>query len=529
MKKLIHHAYFIPWLIFIFFTTIYFSSTVGIMNSGDGPQYALTQALVEEHTIAINHFSKWTYPDFSLYKGNMYSQRTIGESLSMVPFYIIAKSLLPFANFPYGTIEHRGIDSDSKLEALTSLGNSTFGAILMMLVYLLTLKITANKKASFITAIITGLGSLFWRYSGQMVRFPTASFFLFLSFYLYYMILMQNKKPTIYKLILIGTTFGLTIFIDLSFLFVVIIFLMIFIIHYISSKFPTSKLAYLIVAFFLPICLLLIYNYLAFENPFTSAYAYHGVKPYYRNVSIYYSTPLFPSLFINLFSLNPVPKEAFAPSLWNNTLFRNNEGYVWATIYNYSGIFNQSPVLYFSLIGFLIGFRKNKKIIALILLIAFLFIIQMSKYIFFFGGNARDTHYFLPAIPFLMIGLSIWLNSLFRLKNIYLKSFLTIITAVLAGISVYNGWYANITNYAPHLTGEHRFNPEVINLSISSINNFVEVSKIILINTFPNIFNLTILLPYFLICIFVYKIIFTIHKKLSHIESPKNRGVNKKR
>lgn len=508
IKKLIHHPHFIAWILFIFFTTVYFSSTVGIMNSSDSPQYALTQSIIEEHSIKINNFNKWVWPDFAVYEENQYSVRTLGESLAMIPFYILGKILLPFANFPYKNPLHQGIIEESKLESLTVLTDATFGALLLILIFLFCLKLTKSIPASLLTVFTMGLGTLWWRYSSQIQRYPIAMFFYFLTFYVYYSSLNTKKTLTKIKIFTLGLMLGITLIIDLSLLLITLFFLFVITLRILKIEFSFSKLTLLYISLILPLILLAYYNYKAFNNPLTSAYLYHGVKPYLRDKNIIFANPVFPSILVNLFNTGPVPQNAFAKRIWNNTEIREKESIIWATRYPYKGIFTQSPALYFTILGLLIAFKRNKLLIILIFSMVILLIIQNSKLLYFFAPNSYDTHYFLPAIPLLIIGLSVWIKNIFQIKNFLAKNIFIFITGLSICISIYNGWYANLTNYAPHVTGEHRFSFEQLQQPFFTSQNIKNNLWLLFINTFPNIYNIHLLfLFYFPLFFLIYLIV----------------------
>lgn len=506
IKKLIHHPHFIPWVLFTFFTTVYFASTVGIMNSSDSPQYALTKALVEDQNIRIEKYSQWVFPDYALYKNRMYSLRTFGESLFMTPFYLLGKVTLPFTNFPYNG-HYRGIDMDSKLESLTVLSDAIFAALSLVILHYLILKIVNNKLAAILTVITGGLGTLIWRYSSQMQRFAIEFFFLLASFYIFYKLSAKNHKKIKKEMIFLGLCLGCLILVDLSIVFICVLILLVTILL-IFRKYKKNYLPYLFIPFFAPILILIIYNFSAFDRPITSPYNYHGTKPYYRNTSNYYSIPLIPSVITNLISNKPIPPSVFG-NLWENTVFRENEGMTWASRLNYKGIFVQSPALILSLIGIIFIAQDNLILGLLIFILPTTYIIQTSKYIAFYGPNSYDTHYFLPAIPFLAIGLSGWIGKLTKVKHPLLAGVLWFFTGVLILISIYNGWYSNLINYAPHVTGEHRFSFEQLSQPFLASENIQKNFGLLFINTFPNIYNIHLLfIFYFPLFFVIYLFIF---------------------
>lgn len=512
LREIFNKPWFIPVIFFVFFSSLYFSSTAGILNSGDAPQYALTQALVDKRTIQIDDYSQWIYPDYALYKGNKYSLRTFGESLVMTPFYLLGKIFLTFSNPPYLGMNISGINSSSNLESLTVLSAVFSGTGLIILSFLLSFKITENISASVLTSLTMGIGTLFWRYSSQIQRFSHSSFLFLLSFYLSFKFLFHEEKPSNKLMSLIGLTLGFTLFIDLSFLFITIAFLIFFIFLYIKRKYHPKGLLFLFLSLIIPLIFSGLYNFIAFGNPLTSSYLYNGPKPYFRDMKIYYSTPIIPSIFINLFSNSPIAPNVLSPRIGKDFNIDTEEtSYLWATKYNYKGIFTQTPALYLGIIGLLLLFRKNKFQSLVVMVIPFIFIVQTSKLIFFFGANSYDSHYFLPAIPFLILGLGYWISRIVNIKMRVFKIFLLFITSITIFISIYNGWYSNITNFAPHITGEHRFSfDQLIQPWYFSWEIIRSNARLLFINTFPNIYNLHLLFTFYffpvLLIYLIYKL-----------------------
>jgi hypothetical protein len=105
-------------LLFALVAVPYFSTAVGVMNSMDGPQYALTRAIVEKHTFSLNGYD-WIYPDWALVDGKQYSQRSPGISLLAVPLYLYSHALTGHLAPPHLVQNTRGITAESPLEAMT--------------------------------------------------------------------------------------------------------------------------------------------------------------------------------------------------------------------------------------------------------------------------------------------------------------------------------------------------------------------------------------------------------------------------
>src|SRR5437868_7133786 len=104
--------------IFTMVGVLYFASTVGVMNSIDGPQYALTRAIVDRHTLRLEGYD-WVDPDHALVNGIKYTKRNPGVSFLAIPFYVYSKALASHLFPPYYGEQMPGVDADSPLEAMT--------------------------------------------------------------------------------------------------------------------------------------------------------------------------------------------------------------------------------------------------------------------------------------------------------------------------------------------------------------------------------------------------------------------------
>lgn len=513
MKKIFSHPHAIPWFLFIFFTAIYFSSTVGIMNSGDGPEYALTQALVEQHTTKIDQFDRWIWPDYAEINGHKFIKRPPGISFIAVPFYILAKTLEPIAFAPYNG-SAPGIDTTSKIEALTMILPALGASLTVVLLYLICYQFTKDSKPSFTASVIFGLGTLQWKYSYSFIRQPIYIFLLILIYYLLSKLKNKQYPPWVYSLI--GLLTGYSLLVETTTLFTLPIFFLVFIfIH--ATKLRTAferfiVLAEFLLGFFLALSLLAAYNLLSYDQ--ISRNLYQDIeRSKWMNYSSLFSTPLYPSILINVFSNAPIPKHALSPILRSNEQLFLQESAIWATRYPYKGLFFQSPFLFLATLGFVGFFRKYKSwaLIAVSLILSIL--IPLSKYVDFYSPNAYDTRFFLPLVPFLTIGFSFWLKDIKLWKN----RLVILVTIGVTVLSIYNGWLANLTNYAPHVTGEHRFSFERLQQPVFTADHALKNLWLVFINTFPNIYNIHILfLFYFPVCFFLCLMFLRLKRYLIH-------------
>jgi hypothetical protein len=114
----------------------------------------------------------------------------------------------------------------------------------------------------------------------------------------------------------------------------------------------------------------------------------------------------------------------------------------------------------------------------------------MSSYTLFWSPNTYDGRYLLPLVATLGIGTAFFLDwttvetRVWR-KNAWLWSF-----SLGALVSLFFAWESAATNFAPNISGEHRWSPAELFRDFritadSSLDAFVE--------TFPNVYNIHVL------------------------------------
>src|SRR3989344_2248849 len=465
IRKIINHPHFIPWILFIVFTTIYFSSTVGGMNSLDGSQYSLTQALVEEHTFKIDSFMKWTYNvDYSLSNHHFYADRDPGLSFLAIPFYWLAKNIYIFANKPYGNIN---IDTDSIIQALTYITSAIICALGLLAFYQSSLYFVKSKKIAFFTAFIGGLGTLMWKYSSGFYREPVFTSLLFISFYFLFISEKYSFNDRKKILFLSGMIVAISIFVDYSKVFILPIYYLFLVLN---KEIKRQLIIYFSAGLVIFILLIIFYNISAFNNIFANPHAYHAYLKWMRIPINIFQTPLISSLVTNLFSNSPIQRNILS-FFWKNPDISYQMGAEWATIWTYKGIFIQSPILIFAILGWIEFVKKFTHKALLLLAIGIINLLINAKLTVFWAGNNYDTKYFLPTVLIFLLGLIFIANKLNKKRiNIY-QYLIFIIIFILSIISLYNGWYSTLTSFAPHVSGEHRFTFEQLQQPVFALTN----------------------------------------------------------
>lgn len=513
-----HH--FLTWFLFIFFSCIYFTSGNGGINSGDGSSYALTKALVEDKTIHIDNHIQWTYfVDYGQSKGHFYLDREPGLSFLGAPFYVIGKYLSPVIVNPYPGINGR-LTGESRLQLLTYITNAFFGAVAVVFVYLISLQLSGSKKASFITAVSAGLGTLLWKYSSSYFREPVFTALLLGSIYLLFFEKVKSKM-----LFLSGLLLGVGLFVDYSKFYIFFIVLGYLILRLLTVKTKplkrsaswrmgyTSNRTHLILflkGLLIPILLIFSYNFLAFGNPFTNPHLHKSYFTWMQDSSTLFQIPLLPGIRTNLFNNGQIQEDVLSFFRGHPDISKQYAVELYHT-WNYKGVFIQTPLLIAAIAGLLFLLKRKTKDIFLLLSISITIFLLTSRLSVFWGSINQDGRYFLPVAIIWLIGLCGWINFVEKIRNLIIKNVFIFLTIVLFLLSVYNGWYSNLTQFAPGNTGFYRFT-----LSQMKYPFFSHLSTnltLLISHTFPNLINLYIIPIYFFAFFAIYKFI----KKVAHL------------
>jgi len=471
---------------------IYSSSSVGIMNSVDGPQYALTRAMVDDKSFRINNYLDYVHPDFIFHKENYYSSREPIESLIAIPFYKLAKITSKYLSPPYNN-SHPGINFDSKIESATTTINSLSATFSVTVIFLFGYLFTKNIIVSLLSSFAFGLGSLNWAFGGSFVRQPIITFLLLCVLYTQYKIYTFGLKTQL--LAFLSLSLGLLFSLERLMLPVILYSILFFIFMYVKKKqFKSCNNIYsLILIFLLFFSISNLFNFiyygLIFSNPFTSSFKHlNNFEVFSSNVQAF-SSPWI-SIFINLFSYKPIPIGATSPLL-QLLPPDNNFSINWLHTKNYLGIFIQSPYLFASFLGLILFFKKNRHFTLYSFFCFATMHILYSKHIGYFSPNNYNTRYFLPMVGILSIFTAYGLCRTCKvINNAMLKKTLYHIFSVLIIFSFRNAILSVFNNFAPHITGENRY--------IYSTSSTISQT---LLNLFPNyknaLFFSFIFLPFF--------------------------------
>ena len=251
----------IQLLLFLFFLSIYILTGQGSIQSVDGKiMFFLTQAIVENQSVS---FSEVVSIEGA--SGPQFSKYGLGMSILAIPFYIFGKFLSLLL----------GIEASLATQFSVSMINALFTAFSCLVIYqFAAYRFNFSPRTSLLLASGFGLSTIAWYYSEDFMSEPATTFFLLSAVYF-----VTNKGPTTRKrdLLLVGTFLALAIFCRLGVLVVIPGFVIYqWIVWTESGKKNIGKLVVSLIRPAVPIVivliLIMIYNYMRFEDPFETGY-----------------------------------------------------------------------------------------------------------------------------------------------------------------------------------------------------------------------------------------------------------------
>lgn len=378
----------------IFTCYIYFFHLAPHVNSLS--RYNLVFSIVYEGNFNIDSYHENTI-DKSLYKGHYYSDKAIGTSLfALLPCWLIKISKLPIGiNFIYYLLRVLSV----------SLPSALFAVLFYKFIELFN---PITKHNIWLTLTLF-LGTLCYPYSTLFFGHQQAAIFCFISFSLIYLI-KNNYIPLFVGIILAGFFSGLALITEYTSIFIIIP-LLFYLFFYLKKLYHLVQNIYHLILYpiaaFLPISLLLIYNYICFEDPFAIGYMYQ-VPQIAKE-----------AMGIKFFGLE-LPKL----DILYNILFSS-----------YRGLFYTSPVLLLSIPGFYYFYQeKHLRMEFFVCLISVVtFILLNSSFAAWHGGYGIGPRYIIPALPFMILPIIFTLKkNRYYFKIFIFLSFVSIVMMLLA-------------------------------------------------------------------------------------------------
>jgi hypothetical protein len=355
-------------------------------------RFALVQAIVEEHSFAIDRYYEQT-GDYSVYRGHYYSGKAPGLSFLGAPVYALFRAvaaLVPVSDWAYmATLQPEGSGLlEDKVEHAAALYLVTFftvslpSALLWLLAYAFLSNVGMPRRLGLAVVLACGLGTLAFPYSTVFYSHQTAAFLLFLSFYLMFLVKHRGWWPG--YLWAVGGLLGLAVVTDFPSLLAAGL-----LVGYGATFLPAHALLPRVLGGALPMALLLgFYNYVCFDSPFASAYSYLALFPGQVTHGIL----------------------GFGLPTWSA---------FWGITFSpYRGILFSTPFLLLMLPGGWIAWRSGRwrAEVVLALGVVAAYVALISSYYDWSGGFAvAGPRHLIPIIPFAALPVSFGLQAAWRI------------------------------------------------------------------------------------------------------------------
>ena len=360
----------------------------------------LMYSIVNDKTLKIDNYHYNTL-DKANYNGHYYIGASPGLVFITLPVFITFKIIYPLifnSNIEYNqygyfdSLMTKSLTPVSFIEHFPYrnfiLSNifvviffiSVISALTGVILYSLLSYFVSDEKIKILITIFFSFGTIFFTYSTKLFAHVPSTFFLLAGFYLLFRIKLKeiNEK----YIFLAGLLCGTSVLLDY---YLIIIFSILFFYSFTFTKFKTNYL--FIIGGCFPICILLVYNYIIFNNLFSLPYQFGTFKDIY-NKGIFGVT--MPDLKIILKLLFSFEKGYF---IYNSVLL--------LSVYGYGKLlFKKTDIP-----------NKNEIVLGLIIFICFL-LFNAGRVEDWYGGGCFGPRYLLVTIPFVMLCLTIAINKI---------------------------------------------------------------------------------------------------------------------
>jgi hypothetical protein len=327
--------------VFIAFYVFYFCMSTGLNGSNDGGHVGLAKSVYYDQEFSVEkYYHIFVFePDYAVKEGIKYSDRLPGTSLLILPTFAYSNIL-----FNMGLKSVTNTDFDVLIASILPPLIGVLSLVLLFVFYSSFFKI--DLKTAMILTVIYGLCTLSMLESTHLYSHAPSLFLV--TFSVFYAVLNRNNKNWKSQLILISIVIGLATLIELqNILFFFLITFYIIYSHRLKEK-KTELIKSLVISsiiIILFISLLLMYNYVVFDDFMLKSNKYN---PFFPEERSFYSA-LSGNFFDGL--------DRLYTNFGNLSLYVNPYK---ARLNDIPGVFVSSPVILFSLLGFVKFYKLYK-------------------------------------------------------------------------------------------------------------------------------------------------------------------------
>lgn len=377
----------INYSLFVFYLSAFMVTASGTIQSSDGTSmFLVTQRIIENNTIAFEE-GLGGLAMKSERDGNYYSKYGLGQSVFIMPLFIIGKIISNLTHIP--------VEFSTKFVA--SFYNSFITAATCLMLFLFCVKLGYKYITSLIISAMYGFSTMAWHYSQSFMSEPTTALFILCAVYF-----VTKDKTRSLNILGSGLFLSLAIFTRAVSIIIAPCILFYMLISWFSEKDKRvfQDLLRNITLFIFPVLIAVIeflyFNYIRFGDILITGH-----------VDEDFSTNLFWGIYGLLFSTG-------------------------------KGLFIYNPVIILSISGFYYFYkdRKNEAILFLSIILAHVFL--YSKWHSWYAGMSWGGRFLLVVIPYFVIMAKYAIES----KNNYLKKGFIILT-VLGILTQFSSLFVN--------------------------------------------------------------------------------------
>ncbi len=423
-----------PFILFLFFSALYFATASGITSSNDGSHYALMRNMLANGSFELKQFDNYAEGnDVAIVDGRLYSDRPPGTAVTATIFYLLGGALPePLVPLPS---RH---DAANPALLYVLLLPVWAGAGALVVLYLLLRRLQVTPPAALLACIMLGMGTVHWKYSSVLFSHALSAFLVLLSVYLA-LALIRQPEGSWMRYTLLGLVLGWSVVVEYSNGLLVVLlgsFVLLWSIRPFRPKRLAVTLIPFVVAGLLPAAFLAYYNNANFGSPFTLSYAYALNYPWAGEFGSTFSTPLLPGLKSMLY-------------------FGESGGWCGGPCYN-QGLFLLSPVLLLALPGFWWYGRRQGRAFVLTTAVFLVYLLLFAKHHTAHGFTA-DGRYLAPFYGLLAVPLAYTLEWVG--KRPYRR------TTILLQLLLFGLFFLSLRNMLLHIGFSYNYNLDLAQLS----------------------------------------------------------------
>lgn len=391
------------------FAVLYFVSSAGINCSNDGSHFALAKSIYYNHTTEIKPFFVYVKCcDFAEKNGKIYSDRLPGNALLMLPF-LAYSNLLKLVGLPY-----LGQKFEQDIVAISLLPNIC-AVLSLVILFLLFVQSGFGFSIAFTSTVVYGLGTLHWLEATHAFSHMPSLLFVLAAIYITFSIkdLVKNQN-LVYTL---AALIGFSTLIELqNILFIVPVFIYLFVLMNRTELIDYKKwipvvVKSMVIAGFFVGCLLF-YNFLTFNEFILKSNTYNPNFPEERTFSKSLGGDFVAGLGKLLIDFSNL-----------DLYYKWYEG----KSNDIPGLLVTSPILWLSIFGFYLFFRK-----ASYKALLFITLISISVIIAALHKTTLTRHIFtiLPFFffPFAYVLETVWFSKKYKLSGLVVIGCLIVIS-----------------------------------------------------------------------------------------------------